>query len=52
MEVEFVNCFWLVEMRLLMMENSLVLKIGFMMMNFACFSKLHKLLWTLGVSMH
>jgi len=48
--IELVNSFWLIEMRLL--ENSLVLNMGLTMMNFACFSNLHNLVWILGVSTH
>jgi len=43
-QIKFVNFLKLVKMRLLMMENTLLLKIGLVMMNYAiyflCFLKL------------
>jgi len=43
-EIKFVNFLKLVKMRLLMMENTLLLKMGLMMMNYAiyflCYLKL------------
>jgi len=46
-KIKFVDFFKLVRMRLLMMENTLLLKMGLMMMNYAiyfvCFLKYAKL---------
>jgi len=47
-QIKFVNFLKLVKMRLLMMENTLLLKIGLVMMNYAiyflCFLKLWKIM--------